>query len=125
VASKVVAAPDAAMTGVEDGTGLAFSDGADDLGVVGGVPAGQVAGPGAPQPEPGGVEGRLVDAFGRCGPQVGGGGGGDLVQPVVPAHDEGGGAAPGEYGGQDRGEARLEQPIRPVAGRAGLVSGAR
>jgi hypothetical protein len=50
---------------VEGGAGFAFGDGADDLGVVGGVPAGQIARAGAPQPEPGGVEDGLADAFPR------------------------------------------------------------
>ncbi len=90
--------------GVEDRAGLACDDGTDNLRVVAGVPAGQVAGPRAAEPEPGGVEGSLADAFPAGGPEVGGVGGGDLVDPVVAAHDECGGSALGEHGGQDRGE---------------------
>ena len=55
--------------GVEGRAGLAADDGADDLGVVGGV-AGQVAGPGTAEPEPGGVEGSLADAFPAGGPHT-------------------------------------------------------
>ena len=110
---------------VEGGAGLACGDGADDLGVVWGVPAGQVAGPGSPQPEPGGVEGHLADAVPAGGPHAGRAGGGDLVQPVVAAHDEGGGAALGEHGGQDRGESEAGAADQGGSGAGGVGQRAR
>ncbi|MCL3998750.1 hypothetical protein M4438_35505, partial [Streptomyces lavenduligriseus] len=78
---------------------LSTKDTVDGRGVVGGIAAAQPLRARAGQAVAGGVQSAGGDAVRAGGPDGGGRGGGDLVEAVVAAHDEGPGAAVGEDGG--------------------------
>ena len=88
--------------GVAHRAGLAGHQAAYDLGVVGGVAAAQTLGRAAAEAEPVGVHGELPDLPAVDRPDLGGRGGGQLVEPVVAAEHPRVDAAAREHAGHQR-----------------------
>ncbi len=90
--------------GVARRTPFTSEDAVDSGGVVVGVAAAKAVGCGTVQPEIGRVQGAFAHTVLGGDPHAGGGGGGDLIEPVVAADHQGAGPAVGENLSQHRGE---------------------